>query len=101
VAHETERVAVVAGRSPSDSSFPLKDVATVSSYHARALQLTEEIFKELENRHTSDSTVALPFESVTGGPVVQSTMTPEYFEAFNEILEIQKNLLRFVNKHLS
>jgi len=28
-------------------------------------------------------------------------MTPEYFEAFNGLLEIQKNLLRFVNKHLS
>ena len=73
----------------------------MSSYHARALKLTEEMFTELENRHTSDSTVALPFESVTGGPVVQSTMTPEYFEAFNGLLEIQKNLLRFVNKHLS
>ena len=67
----------------------------MSSYHARALKLTEEMFTELENRH------ALPFESVTGGPVVQSTMTPEYFEAFNGLLEIQKNLLRFVNKHLS
>jgi hypothetical protein len=77
----------------------------MSSYHARALRFTEEMFTELENRFPSDSTVTstnpLQFEGVAAGPIVVGTMTPEYFEAYNEILEIQKNLLRFINKHLS